>query len=444
MRLVQVFAAARSFFVNLKKSAWKCVYGGSGMKAEIIAVGTEILLGEIVNTNAQLAAQALAQAGIASQYQTVVGDNPTRLIDAIAIAEGRSDLLILIGGLGPTPDDLTKQTLAQHLAVKLVEDKNAIAKLEAWQQQLNRKMPANNLAQALYLAGGEPLANEVGLAVGCYYKTPDHSYFILPGPPREFSPMLAAEVAPRLPEIAGQPQKIVSKMARFYGLGESFLATQIADIIAQQQNPTIATYLKDYEIGVRVTARATTTDLATAIIEPVMQQITARLAPYFVGYGENQRLPNEVVALLKQAKRTVTAAESLTAGLFQADLASVAGASSVFAGGFVTYANAIKTELLGIPAAVIADQGVVSREVAQQMAERARHLIGSDYGLGFTGVAGPEQLEGQAVGTTYIALARPNEFTIVQEYHFAGLRNEIRQRAALAGFKLLYDELNKS
>lgn len=414
------------------------------MKAEIIAVGTEILLGEIVNTNAQLAAQALAQVGIVSQYQTVVGDNPTRLTDAIAIAEGRSDLIMLIGGLGPTPDDLTKQTLAQHLAVKLVEDESALAKLQQWQQQMDRKMPANNLAQALYLAGGEALNNRVGLAVGCYYRTADHSYFILPGPPREFGPMLAEQVTPRLPAIAGSPQKIVSQMARFYGLGESFLAAQLADIIEQQQNPTIATYLKGFEIGVRVTAQAATTELAQAAIQPVMQQIVARLAPYFVGYGEDRRLPDEVVAALKQDQLTVTAAESLTAGLFQADLANVAGASSVFAGGFVTYANAIKSKVLGIPASVISEHGVVSREVAQQMAERSRQLIGSDFGLGFTGVAGPDQLEGQAVGTTYIALARPKQFTIVQEYHFAGARNEIRQRAALAGFKLLYDELNKN
>lgn len=413
------------------------------MKAEIIAVGTEILLGEIVNTNAQLAAQALAQTGITSQYQTVVGDNPLRLEEALTIAEGRSQVIILIGGLGPTLDDLTKQTLAQHLELKLQEDPAAVAKLNQWQQQLKRKMPANNLAQALYFPTGIVLPNRVGLAVGCFLTQADHTYIVLPGPPREFAPMLAQEVVPRLRALTGEHQVIVSKMARFYGLGESFLADQLHDLISQQENPTIATYLKDFEIGVRVSAHADTEALGTAIIQPVLQQIVQRLAPYFVGYGEERRLPDEVVALLKQQQQTVTAAESLTAGLFQADLAAVAGASTVFQGGFVTYANEMKTELLGIPAGLIAEHGVVSGEVAQQMAELSRSKVGSDYGLGFTGVAGPDQLEGQPVGTTYIALARPNEFTIVQAYHFAGQRNEIRQRAALAGFKLLYDQLKK-
>lgn len=413
------------------------------MKAEIIAVGTEILLGEIVNTNAQIVAQLLARLGITAQYQTVVGDNPQRLTEVITTAEQRSQVIFLIGGLGPTPDDLTKQTLATHLQIKLAQDPQAVAKLVAWHQQKQQPMPANNLAQAEYLAGGEPLTNEIGLAVGSYLKTEAHAYFILPGPPREFGPMLRQQVQPRLSQLLGRQQVIVSEMARFFGIGESLMAEQLHDLIATQTNPTLATYLKHFEVGVRITAAADSQAAAEKLIAPVLQEVKRRLAPYYVGLGEERTLPEEVLTLLRRRQATVTAAESLTGGAFQALLTGLAGASNVFPGGWVTYANQVKAQLLGIDPQLIATAGVVSAPVAQAMAERARQLLDTDFALGFTGVAGPDSLEGQPVGTTFIGLAQRDQPTQVIECHFAGVRNEIRQRAALSGFKLLYDRLQQ-
>lgn len=411
------------------------------MKAEIIAVGTEMLLGEIVNTNAQYVAKLLARYGVPSYYQTVVGDNVDRLTATIELAESRSEIIFLIGGLGPTPDDLTKQTLAQHLQINLSTDANALTKLTAWQEQTHKEMPANNLAQAYYLEGGVALTNQTGLAVGSYLAKNEHYYFVLPGPPREMLPMVDHEVEPRLAELVGVQQVFQSKMLRFFGIGESFVADQLADLIDQQHNPTLATYIKDYEVGVRVTARADSREEAAALLAPIVTEIKRRLGNYYVGEGEDRRLSDEVVALLQQQKKTVTAAESLTAGLFQATLASISGASTVFPGGFVTYANEVKTTLLGISPEVIRNNGVVSAKVAQEMAERAAAKLGTDFGLGFTGVAGPDELEGQAVGTVYIGLAIQDQPTLVQEYHFAGRRNEIRGRSVEAGLKMLYDNL---
>lgn len=414
------------------------------MNAEIIAVGTEMLLGEIVNTNAQYVAKLLARYGVPSYYQTVVGDNSQRLTETIQLAETRSDIIFLMGGLGPTLDDLTKQTLAEHLGLDLKTDAKAVAKLKAWQQQTQKKMPANNLAQAYYIDHGEVLSNQVGLAVGSFLSWKNHHYFILPGPPRELIPMVDQAVEPRLAQLVGVQQVFASKMLRFFGIGESFIADQLQDLIAQQQNPTIATYIKDYEIGVRVTARASSKLAAAAILAPVVQEIKKRLADYYVGEGENRRLSDEVVDLLKTKQLTVTAAESLTAGLFQATLASVAGASDVFPGGFVTYANQVKSELLGIAPEVIEQNGVVSAEIAQQMAQFAALKLKTNFGLGFTGVAGPDELEGQPVGTVFIALANQQQSIAIQEYHFSGQRNEIRNRAVEAGLKMLYDHLNNN
>ncbi|WP_125606989.1 competence/damage-inducible protein A [Lapidilactobacillus bayanensis] len=412
------------------------------MNAEIIAVGTEMLLGEIVNTNAQYVAKLLARYGVPSYYQTVVGDNPKRLASTIELAETRSHLIFLIGGLGPTPDDLTKQTLAQHLGISLKTDANALAKLTAWQQQTQKKMPANNLAQAYYLDGGEPLKNQTGLAVGSYLSKDDHDYFVLPGPPREMLPMVDHEVEPRLARLAGRQQIFMSRMLRFFGSGESSIADCLADLIDQQRNPTIATYIKDYEVGVRLTARADSEEAAMQLLTPLITEVKNRLSEYYVGAGEDRRVSDEVVRLLKEKQLTVTAAESLTAGLFQATLASISGASEVFPGGFVTYANGVKEQLLGIKSATIEDNGVVSAKVAEEMAELSERKLSTDFGLGFTGVAGPDELEGKPVGTVFIALAMRDRPTIVAEYHFAGERNEIRGRSVEAGLKMLYDQLN--
>ena len=413
------------------------------MRAEIIAVGTEILLGEIVNTNAQFAAQKLAQLGITAHYQTVVGDNPSRIEAAMQIAEKRSEILILIGGLGPTPDDLTKTTVAHYLQLKLATDSQTAAKIAARQQRIQRQLPANSQAQADYFVDGEVLANTVGLACGSYVHQNHHDYFVLPGPPREFRPMFQNEVLPRLTQLIGQKQVIQSEMIRSFGWGESEVVRRLQPLLDEQTNPTLAIYLKGYEIGVRVTARAQTTAEAQALITPQIAELKRLLAPVYTGMGESRTLANEVVDLLSTKHLHVTAAESLTAGLFQATLANIAGASEIFSGGFVTYSNQVKSQLLGIDSALIKAKGVVSAEVAQAMAEKSREKLSADFGLGFTGVAGPDSLEGQPVGTVYIALAQKHKPTLSREFHLGGPRNEVRQRAVLCGLKLLYDRLQQ-
>ncbi|OAU92874.1 damage-inducible protein CinA, partial [Lacticaseibacillus rhamnosus] len=240
------------------------------MQAEIIAIGTEILMGQITNTNGAYMAKQLATLGIASYHQQVVGDNAKRLADAISLAEQRSDIVILIGGLGPTPDDLTKQTLAAHLNLPLVEDADAMAKLAARVKQQQRPMTPNNRLQAMYPQGAIVLANRVGLAVGAWVEQRQHAYVLLPGPPKEFVPMVDHELLPRLAKYSGHQEVLESRVMRFFGIGESQLVTDLSDLIANQTNPTLATYIKDHEVTVRVTASGKTQAEAAAKLEPMI------------------------------------------------------------------------------------------------------------------------------------------------------------------------------
>jgi nicotinamide-nucleotide amidase len=408
------------------------------MDAELIAVGTEILLGDIVNTNAAYLARGLSQIGVTSHYQQVVGDNPQRLDEAISVAEARSEMIILMGGLGPTKDDLTKQVLAAHLGLKLAEDAAHRQKLEDLARQREHELTPNNLAQALYPEGATTLTNHVGLAVGALLSQGAHQYVLLPGPPREFTAMVDRELLPRL--ASADSQVIVSRTLRFFGLGESALVTAIGPIIDAQVNPTVAPYIKDYEVTLRMTARAKSQESAKKLLDNLQEQILKVLAPYYYGAGEERTLAGTVVAKLVAKKLSITAAESLTAGLFQATLGSVPGVSAVFPGGFVTYAPEAKQQLVGVPAATIAAHGVVSAETARAMATGAAQTLGTDYAISFTGVAGPDSLEGNPAGTVWIGLAGPSGVQ-ASEYHLGGGRNEIRVRSVKTALMMLLHEL---
>ncbi len=375
------------------------------MKAEIIAVGTELLLGQVVNTNATFLSEELASLGIDVFYHSVVGDNPNRLEELLTIADKRSDLIVLCGGLGPTDDDLTKQVTARHVGQELVRDEPGYHQLKAFFENSQRRMTENNLRQTLVFKDGVSLPNPNGLAIGIFYQTAATSYLLLPGPPSELQAMFLTHAKPLLLEQFPQEEVLLSRVLRYYGIGESALVTELADLIENQVNPTIAPYAKPNEVTLRLTVK--TADEAQGIkqLDALEETVQARVGAYFYGYGEQNSLAETVVDLLIEKKKTVTAAESLTAGLFQATLGGIPGVSEVFPGGFVTYSAGTKSKLLGIDSALLESYGTVSQECAEAMAVYARKQAETDYAVAFTGVAGPDELEGQPKGTVWIALA---------------------------------------
>ena len=412
------------------------------MHAEVISVGTEILLGQITDTNSTFISQRLAELGIDVYFKTVVGDNEKRLLQALEIASGRSDMVILSGGLGPTKDDLTKQTVAKFLNCGLLTDKNALEYIEEYYRQNNRKMTDNNLLQAKYLEGSVSLPNESGMAVGSYYQNQNGPNFILlPGPPSEMRPMFDKEAMPRLKKNYAKEHLLFSRVLRFYGIGESQLVTELDDLINGQTNPTIAPYAKVGEVTLRLTAQADSKESAKEILDETEQVISKRVGQYLYGYGDDNSLPKVVVEKLKQRGLTVSASESLTGGSFQKAVTDIAGSSQIFPGGFVTYSASAKENLLDIPKEIIIENGVVSEATAKWMAERTRVKMDTDFGVSFTGVAGPDTLEGNSAGTVWIGISQRGRQAAAFEYHFYGDRDAVRVRSVLAGFDLINKKL---
>ena len=412
------------------------------MHAEVISVGTEILLGQITDTNSTFISQRLAELGIDVYFKTVVGDNEKRLLQALEIASGRSDMVILSGGLGPTKDDLTKQTVARFLNCGLLTDRDALEYIEEYYRQNNRKMTDNNLLQAKYLEGSVSLPNESGMAVGSYYQNQNGPDFILlPGPPSEMRPMFDKEAMPRLKKNYAKEHLLFSRVLRFYGIGESQLVTELDDLINGQTNPTIAPYAKVGEVTLRLTAQADSKESAKEILDETEQVISKRVGQYLYGYGDDNSLPKVVVEKLKQRGLTVSASESLTGGSFQKAVTDIAGSSQIFPGGFVTYSASAKENLLNIPKKIIIENGVVSEATAKWMAERTRIKMDTDFGVSFTGVAGPDTLEGNPAGTVWIGISQRGRQTAAFEYHFYGDRDAVRVRSVLAGFDLINKKL---
>lgn len=414
------------------------------MHTEIIAVGTEILLGQIVNTNTTFVAHRLADMGIDVYYQTVVGDNQQRLIQAIDIASKRNDLVILMGGLGPTKDDLTKQTVARFLGKDLVEDAAAMHKIIGYYAASKKEMTVNNRLQAQYIAGAVPLKNETGFAVGEYYQSEQGcDFLLLPGPPSELKPMFVNIAQPLLYKKYHNDHLLFSRVLRFFGIGESILATKIEDLIDNQTNPTIAPYAKTSEVTLRLTASALNEEEAKKILDETEKNICDRVGEYMYGYGDNNTLVEVVVKKLLEANLSITAAESLTAGAFQAALGNVPGVSRIFPGGFVTYANSAKSGLLDIPTDIIQKNGVVSEETAKWMAQNSKKKMKTDIGISFTGVAGPDSLEGKEAGTVWIGLAFKDRPVKAKLYHFARQRSLVRERSVLTGLDWIRREVAK-
>ncbi len=401
------------------------------MKAEIIAVGTELLLGQIVNTNAQFLSVELASIGIDVYFQTVVGDNLTRLQESIQLASERADIIVLTGGIGPTQDDLTKDALAALLGRKLHIDRlsmDHVAKFFA-----NRQVPMteNNRRQALIIEGSAPLENTTGLAVGNALSHEGKHYIILPGPPKEMAPMFHEQAKPWLLQHAlTNETPIYSTMLKFAGIGESLLEDRLLDLIQNQNDPTIAPYAKEGEVTVRISTKAPSEKDAMVKLNKLEKQIQS-LLPEYLYASEDVPIEKTIVDLMTDLGLTVSAAESCTGGLLMERITSVPGSATIFHGGIVCYSNAMKEKLLNVPHDLLEGDeapGAVSAEVAQVLAEQVRMITDTDFGLSVTGVAGPAYSERKPVGMVYIAIAQRGKKTEVFELDLKGNRETIRLR----------------
>lgn len=416
------------------------------MKAEIIAVGTEILTGQITNTNAQFLSEEFAKLGIDVFFQTAVGDNEERLLSIIDLASKRSDLVVLCGGLGPTEDDLTKQTLAKYLGRNLVFDEQASKRLNeffATRPQFTRT--ANNERQAQLIEGSTPLQNSTGLAVGGVIEVDGVTYVVLPGPPSELKPMVWDYLVPLL---SSDHKQLYSRVLRFFGIGESQLVTVLSDLIDNQTDPTIAPYAKIGEVTLRLSTKADDIESAKEKLDQLEQKILSKktlnsipLENLLYGYGDDNSMARVVFDLLKKKHKTITAAESLTAGLFQSSIADFSGSSSVFNGGFVTYSIEEKSKMLQIPLEKLQEHGVVSHFTAEKMAEQSRKLTDGDFGIGLTGVAGPDSLEGHPAGTVFIGIATREKVHSIRVLIGGRRRSDVRHIACLYAFNLVRQAL---
>lgn len=407
------------------------------MNAEIIAVGTELLLGQIVNSNASYLSKELALLGIDVFNHTVVGDNDKRMREAVKIAEERADILIFSGGLGPTQDDMTKQVLADHLGLPLAVDKATEQKVVQYHADMEREMSENNRLQAVVIEGATVLKNEAGLAAGMYVEYEGKKYILLPGPPNELQPMFDNEVRPILAKLTEDSDQLVSRVLRLFGIGESQLAAQLETIIDTQTNPTIATYAEENEVSIRITAKGQDQDQCNQLIDQMEKQVRDIVGDYIYGVGSETSLAQVVRDLLVNKDYRLTAAESLTGGLFQSSLVNIPGLSLNFIGGLVSYSEGIKESVLGVSEETIEQYGVVSSECAEEMADKVKEMFDADIGISFTGYAGPKEVDGDKAGTVWIGLAVTGRETQTYYYHFGKDRNGNRKRSVLTGFDLV-------
>ena len=384
---------------------------------EIISVGTELLLGHVTNTDARDISEMLSKIGINVKYHTVVGDNPERLRKCVETAKSRADIIITTGGLGPTCDDLTKQILAEAFGLKLAENK---AEREGLYDYIRygKKFTDNNFTQAMLPEGCTVFHNNCGTAPGCGFEKDGKIVVMIPGPPKECNAMFRESALPYLHKLS--EELIVSHSVRIFGLGESSVDDIFAEEMNRMTNPTMAPYAKECDCLLQITAKAKSVDEAEKMIAPVMEHVMQRLGD--VVYGVDvECIEESVIKLLREKNMTFSAAESCTGGELAKRFTDMPGASAFFKGGVVTYTNEAKAKLLGIDPALIEEKGAVSHEVAKAMAENVRALLGTDIGVGVTGLAGPDGDGVHEVGTVFVSLAVEGE-TFVKELHMGAMR----------------------
>jgi nicotinamide-nucleotide amidase len=404
------------------------------MNAEILAVGTELLMGQIANTNAQYISQRLPDVGVGVYYHSVVGDNPARLEECLKIALGRSEVVIMTGGLGPTQDDLTKETVSRVLNRRLILHEETLGIMKEFFKRHNRTMTDNNIKQAYLPEGSLIIKNRNGTAPGCIIESEGKIVIMLPGPPNEMKPMFEEKVIPYFREKSGF--RLESRYLRIFGIGESVVESTIIDIIEGQTNPTIAPYAREGEVTLRVTARYGKDDNREDVIAPMVDEIKSRLGNA-VYSTENKDIEQVTAELLLEKNITISIAESCTGGLISSVLTSIPGVSKIFDRGIVSYSNKSKVENLGVKEEIIQKYGAVSKETAEKMAEGIRNISDTDLGLAVTGIAGPEGgTPEKPVGLVYIALADRGK---VQsgELKLWGDRNRIRRVTSLHAFDMV-------
>jgi nicotinamide-nucleotide amidase len=403
--------------------------------AELISVGTELLLGNIANTDAQRISQALAAVGINVLYHTVVGDNPQRLEEVIGIARKRADLLIFTGGLGPTYDDLTKESVCRALGVKLVYHPEIEEEIRAYiDRNFHLPMTDCNRQQAWLPEGCTIFRNEVGTAPGCAVVAGDTTAILLPGVPRECDYLLEHAVLPYL--TRAQKGVIVSHNVRVFGLGEPKVQEKLAALMNEAVNPSVAPYAKTGEVLVRLTAKASDEAAGEAMLAPVLTAVCNTLGECVYGV-DVAGLEDAVLRLFKARHLTFSTAESCTGGWIAKRITDLSGASEVFRGGVVSYTNDVKAQVLGVERAMLDRYGAVSQNVAEAMAQGVRRLTGSDLAVSVTGVAGPDRDDrGNEVGTVFVALDTPDG-TFVRSLHLSGGRELIRIFSAHHAFDML-------
>lgn len=405
------------------------------MVVEIISVGTEILLGNIVNTNAAYLSEKCAGLGLSCYYQDVVGDNEERLSETIRMALSRADILLLSGGLGPTQDDMTKEVVAKVLGRPLYLHEESKAAIRNYFERRGLEITDNNWKQAMVPEGCIVLDNPNGTAPGIIVTDQGKHVVLMPGPPGEMIPMFESSVMPYLSTL--QSCVIYSRTVKMCGVGESKVETMVEDLIEKQTNPTIATYAKTGEVHLRVTARAEDEKAAKKLVKPVVQELKSRLGDYIYTTEEGVTLEKAVVDLLAAYGMTASTVESCTGGMLAARLINVPGVSEVFKSGYVTYSNKSKRKLLGIRKNTLLKHGAVSEEIAREMVKSAAFLAKTDVCVSTTGIAGPDGgTDKKPVGLVYIACSVCGQ-TTVKEYHFSGNRAKIRDNTVSAALALM-------
>lgn len=410
------------------------------MIVELLSVGTEILLGNIVNTNAAYLSEQCAMLGLSVYYQTVAGDNPQRLEDAMKIALKRSDIVIMTGGLGPTKDDITKETAAKLAKLELIEDAHTKERItQYFKKRKTKKITENNWKQALVPKGAIVIDNDNGTAPGLILemkkKDTIKRMILLPGPPNELYPMFQKDVYPYLDQLT--PETISSVTAKICGLGESLVETEIADLIEQQDNPTIAPYAKTNEVHLRITAKAPNEKKAGAMIKPLLKELKKRFGNYLYTTDANETIEEVIVKMLAKRNLTIATAESCTGGILTSKLVNVSGASDVLKAGFVTYSNKAKHKLIDVQKTTLKKHGAVSEKTAREMAKGCAAKMKADVGVSVTGIAGPQGGTAQKpVGLVYIGCF-VNGTTRVEELRLTGNRQKIRETAAAKALCLI-------
>lgn len=405
------------------------------MNFEILSVGTELLLGSIVNTNAQYLSRRLSELGFNVYYTTVVGDNPDRLKAALELAAGRADAVITTGGLGPTVDDLTKETIADYCGKKCVLDEESRQRIIDRFSKNHTEIPENNFKQAEMPEGCIILKNNNGTAPGAIIENENCTFIMLPGPPSEMKPMFDESVIPYLQKFSDGV--IRSRSIRVFGLGESKVDEMLGDLMNKSHNPTVAPYAKIGQVELRITAKSDTVENAKAMLTPMEQKIRDVLGDRVYGTGIDNSLENVVVELLRENGLTAATAESCTGGMIAEKITRIPGSSECFGCGYVTYSNEQKMRLLGVKKETLDKYGAVSEQTALEMSRGARETSGADIAAAVTGIAGPGGgSEEKPVGLVYISICTKDTHKAFK-YNFAGNREMVRERTSLYALDLI-------